>query len=250
MATFNDFLTKIQRRALPKAPMERVRILAREMAAGAAEGLWMVSLDHDAPNLLALRSPSFGSDSFNRYLERRWKNQPPGWDLLQTVGYVRVEWRVVEISALAFGLLDDDAPASAFISYRRRDSSALALLVLERLRANGIDAYLDLSLRPGSLWRERIREEIQTRDTLVLLIGRETLASEMVQQEIIWALNADIVILPIWHNSFEYQSSARDLPATIDHILTHTHTIRVLEESAMAYHNALIELVSHFGVMP
>lgn len=247
MMGLDEFLTKIQRRPLPKPPMERVRALARELAEGAAEALWGVTLQHEPCAVEQLKSPHFASDALNRYLERRWRNQSPPWSLLKMMGFVEIYEGEVEISASAFALLDGAPPASAFISYRRKDSSAFALLTLDRLRAVGVNAYVDMALRPGSLWRERIREEIQTRETLVLLVGIETLTSDMVRQEIVWALDADVNILPIWHNGFVYEPGKPPLPTKIDYVLTHMHTIRVLEESALAYHTALTELAAYFG---
>jgi hypothetical protein len=251
MTPFDDFLTRVLRRPIPKPPLERLRLFARELAEGAIDELWRVEIgfviDRHRPPPAGLRSPDFGSEAFNRYLERRWRNQPPNWYVMQQLGYVQLYPDMLEIRTAAFALLDDHQPSSVFISYRRKDSSAFALLVRDRLRAHQIDAYLDMELRPGSFWRDSIHHEIRTREMLVMLIGHETLASEMVQQEIVWALDADVTIVPIWHNGFTYPP-AIPVPPKIDYALTYTHTIRVLEESARAYHNALIDLLAQFGV--
>ena len=70
------------------------------------------------------------------------------------------------------------------------------------------------------------------------------------REEIEWAKAAGAIMLPVWHNGFVYRSSDWNLPPEIDHILGTTHTIRVLEESALAYNNALVELLNRFGITP
>jgi hypothetical protein len=87
-----------------------------------------------------------------------------------------------------------------------------------------------------------------TRDHLILLLGKQTLRSEVVLEEIEWALQSGTNILPVWHNHYAYRSDEFNLPEEIDAALQNTHTIRVIEESALGYNNAIIELLNRFGV--
>jgi ADP-ribosylglycohydrolase len=57
--------------------------------------------------------------------------------------------------------------------------------------------------------------------------------------------------MPIWHNGFVYRPEEwSQLPPEVSRVLGTTHTIRVLEESALAYNNAIVELLNrrHYPV--
>jgi len=237
-----DFLTKVNGRPLPNNPMARIRTLAKELAEGAAEGVWGASIS-------TFRG-SVNEAPVQRYLTERWHDDFPHLALLINNDYLKEGTNELYITKDAFSLLEDVEPASIFISYRREDSSALALLVLARLKAAGLNAFLDLAIQPGRNWRAHIREEIKAREYLILLVGQHTLTSEVVREEIDWALEASATIIPIWHNRFAYKPGEIDLPPEIDRVLKNTHTIRVLEESALAYNNAIIELLNRFGITP
>jgi hypothetical protein len=248
MDNLQRFIHKATRRPMPSNPMARLRLFAQELAEGAVEELWKVQIPFDSDEgIIAYR---FSSWAFNEYLRLRWNNLQPNWELLQTVGYVAIDGRSIQINASAFNLLDENDTPEVFISYRRKDSSAFALLVLTKLKQAGIDAFLDLAMQPGTNWQTHIRSEIQSRSYFVLLIGKETLASEVVQREISWAIEADSNIIPIWHNEYIHQPGRFALPADVERVLRESHSIRVLEESALAYNIALIELLSRFGVTP
>jgi hypothetical protein len=249
MDNLQRFIHKATRRPVPSNPMARLRLFAQEIAEGAVEELWKVQIRFEAGED-GLAAFHFDSWAFNEYLRLRWNNLQPNWELLQTVGYVAIDGRSIQINASAFNLLDENDVPEVFISYRRRDSSAFALLVLTRLKQAGIDAFLDLAMQPGANWQTHIRAEIQSRSYFVLLIGRETLASQVVQREISWAIEADSNIIPIWHNDYIHQPGQFPLPSNVEQVLRDSHSIRVLEESALAYNIALIELLSRFGVTP
>lgn len=247
MDNLQRFIHKATRRPMPANPMARLRLFAQEMAEGAVEELWKVQIPFDAAENAAYQ---FDSWAFSEYLRIRWNNNQPNWELLQTVGYIAIDGGSIQINASAFNLLDESEAAEVFISYRRKDSSAFALLVLTRLKQAGIDAFLDLAMLPGANWQTHIRSEIQSRSYFVLLIGKETLASQVVQREIAWAIEADSNIIPIWHNEYIHKPEQFSLPPDIERVLMESHSIRVLEESALAYNIALVELLGRFGVTP
>ncbi len=242
------FMQRVAVVPLPSSPMARMRLFAKEVAMGCLEGLWPVA-------------DFLREQNYYRYKIDRWVDSAPDEALLIQNGYFSrtsqsapgstgLTFNTIRIEKPAFDLIEEVEPSEIFISYRRKDSSALALLVLARLKAAGLNPFLDLSIQPGANWHAHLRDQIATRDYFVLLIGQETLASPYVQQEIQWALETDAAILPIWHNEFEYRSGVIELPPEIDRLLTSTHTIRVLEESALAYNNAIVELLNRFGVTP
>lgn len=267
---FDAFLQRMMTRPLPANPMARVRTLARELAEGVTEGLWEQSfmfLRHqksdpeyleyagertEPETLLLPESPYMRS-----YFKQRW-NAPIEfleYDLLEINGYIVVKpfsgFEVqFDLTKAAFDLIEEVLPTTIFISYRRKDSSAFALLVLRALKEAGLSAFLDMTIKPGDDWHAYIRQQIEAHDFFILLLGKETLSSKVVREEITWALASGATILPVWHNGFVYRSSDWNLPPEIDHVLKTTHTIRVLEESALAYNNAIVELLNRFGITP
>ncbi len=245
----DQFIARAMNRPLSNNPMARIRLLAKEFAEGAVEGVWGTSLS-------TFRG-EFNEASVKRYLEERWNNDFPPPRLLVSNNLLEVSpdtaysmSGALNITKAAFDLLEEVESSQIFISYRREDSSAFALLVLARLKAEGLDAFLDLAIQPGANWRTHIQEEITSRDHLILLLGKQTLSSEVVREELTWAVQSRSNIIPIWHNRYVYKSGEFDVSPEIDAILQNTHTIRVIEESALGYNNAIIELLNRFGITP
>ncbi|MBI5670063.1 MAG: toll/interleukin-1 receptor domain-containing protein [Chloroflexi bacterium] len=241
---FQEWLDKVCARELPQNPMARIRTLAKELAEGAVEEWWGTAIRTFRGEIIP------GEENVTRYLMGRWDSNAPRLGLLIHNSYLQVDGNDVVITRSAFDLLEAAEPANIFISYKRSESSAFALLVLARLKAAGLEPFLDLSLIPGEDWQAGLRERIAKYDYLIALLGRETLNSEVVLQEIQWALEAGLSLIPIWHNGFRYQSGEWNVPPEVDQALTTRHTIRVLEESALAYNNAIVELLNRFGITP
>lgn len=264
------FIERLLQRPLPASPIGRIKTLARELAEGAAAGVWEQAFtyflygteDQEYIEYVAGRTydnPLFlpESDVLRQYLKKRW-NAPLDFRelrLLEVNGYL-VERifsqgeKEYSVTKAAFDLIEEVEPATIFISYRRRDSSAFALLVLKTLKEAGLNAFLDMTIQPGDNWHAYIRDQIRAHEYFILLLGKETLSSEVVRDEIRWAHEAGATILPVWHSDFEYRPAEWDLPPEIDRILQTTHTIRVLDESALGYNNALVELLNRFGITP
>jgi hypothetical protein len=260
MPDFDAFLTRVLVRPLPRPPIARVRLLAKELAEGAVEEVWPSAIEMTEENEViseteVRRVPAFRGEYIRAYLQRRWNNEYPKLHLLVDNGYLTT-WEQnrfnfgYQLTKAAFDLLEEAAPASIFISYKRSESSAFALLVLARLKEHGLDAFVDLTIQPGDNWQQHLRDQVRQRQYFVALLGRGSLASEVVQQELTWALESGAAIIPIWHNGFTYRSGEIALPPRLDALLSSTHTIRVLEESALAYNNAIVELLNRFGITP
>ncbi len=277
---FQDWLDHVMQYPLPRNKMARVRVLAKELAAGAIETLWgfeMISLYRDSiesedaaryatPELLArLKAEDRGTvlvpvdDRLKRYFRERWGCPDfdnfteftvmimRGYATLNQVSGAEV-W--LNIGEPALDLLEKTDPSNVFISYKRSESSALALLVLARLKEAGLIPFVDMSIEPGANWKDFLKEKIEGSEYVVLLLGKETLHSPMTQQEIMWARAAKKVIVPVWHNGFQYRPSDWKVLPDIDDVLTNTHTIIVQNESAGGYNAALTELLNRFGFTP
>lgn len=240
---FERFIERVGARPLPQNPLARVRTMAKELAEGAAEGVWPVAMRQFRGTLI--------EEAVVDYVRRRWNDASPHIHLLLNNGYLELTATDYQLTKAAFDLVEETEPANIFISYRRKDSSAFALLVLARLKAAGLEPFLDLALEPGEDWQAGLRERIKRYDYLIALLGPGTLSSEVVIQELVWALEGGLQILPVWHAGFHYRGEDwPHVPQTVRDALASRHTIRVLEESALAYNNAIIELLNRFGVTP
>ncbi|MDX2163256.1 MAG: toll/interleukin-1 receptor domain-containing protein [bacterium] len=267
---FQDWLARLTQIALPKNKLARVRTLAKELAEGAAEGFWNTQFSFIAEAIPG-KDEASGMDNtryrtipqnalMRRYFDERWHNPDfndfPEYGITITRGFLRFTKDVydrvngVELLDPAFALLDELEPSNVFISYKRTESSALALLVLARLKAIGLNPFVDMSIDPGANWKDFLREKIEASDYVVLLLGPKTLESTMTQQEIIWAKQLRKVVIPIWHGGFQYRSGEWRVLPEIDEALTDTHTIIVQNESAGGYNAALTELINRFGFTP
>ncbi len=258
--TLDEFISKVSQRPLPQSRIAQVRTLAKEMAEGAAEGIWETTFSawhKDRDEGVAGITFQPDADSLAGYMQKRWQDHAPNLSLLVTNGYLSAQphdrFRTYfTLTRAAFDLVEEVEPAKIFISYKRSESSAFALLVLARLKAEGLEPFLDLAIEPGQQWRQHLEERIQNSDYFILLLGPTTLEGQgaVTRQEIVWALQYGCNIIPIWHNGFRYQPGVWDIPAEIDTALQNIHTIRVLEESALAYNNAIVELLNRFGITP
>ncbi len=188
-----------------------------------------------------------------QYLQNRWEYNWPSAELLEVNGYLKrtdknhIDW---EVSKSAFDLLEEVEPVNIFISYKRSESSAFAMYMLTRLKIEGLEAFVDMSLIPGEDWHAGLKERIKEYDYLVVLTGKETLKSDVCIKEIGWAIEAGLKIIPVWHNLFEYKQETWNVPPKTAEILTSTHSIRVKEESASGYNTAMVELLNVFGITP
>lgn len=240
-----EFISRLEARALPRQKAARVKALAKELAEGAIEELWLPSFyvtDFEKPEC-----------HLRHYFRDRWGGyaQAPSMSLLRAAGYLDYVKGLHRINTRSFDLLDAAPDVNVFISYSRRESSAFALLVLSHLKNEGINAFVDMALEPGEDWSAGLVRRIGESEYVVALLGNHTLESPYVISEILWAHEAGVRIIPVWHNGFIYPAeNAFNLPPELHSALQTTQTIRVLEESALGYNMALVELLNWFGITP
>ncbi len=238
---------------VPEDPLLRIRRLARDLAYGVLHGTW-------DPYLQV--SPGENQDDWDRakgqenplqtYMVATWQGQSPRAHLLRALGYLHLEesdrfHAYYTLTPKAYELLDTPLHASIFISYHRRESSAFALLLLARLKAAGLDAFLDLKdLTPGDDWHSRLEQEIKTRQHFICLIGPASLESPYVREEIQWALDGNRRTIPVCHGGFRPEQNRYP---ELDPFLKR-NAILVENENARAYNNAVLELLNYFGFTP
>ncbi len=237
---------------IPADPVQRVHALARDLAYGVVMNLWGAELETRGNT----ERDRFPDGAVFDELRAKWGYDATALNKLIAFGYAAFHYegplsRQYILTPKAFDLLSQPAPTSVFISYRRGESSAFALLVLARFKALGLEPFLDMDIAPGDEWHDRLHREVTTREHCVCLIGPTTLESEFVRAEILWALESGAQILPIWHNGFddallaEFQARFPELGEFYE-----KQAIRVEQENVVAYEGALIQLLNRFGVTP
>lgn len=258
----SEYIESVKQSPLPRNPMAQIRTLAKELAGGATYSLWsfridvrLQSIDENNPPTQRLMPEH---ESIKMYLKERWGDDInlPDFMLLERMGYLseeRADRFSIDymLTQSAFNLLEEVEPTKIFISYKRSESSAFALLVMTMLKNAGLTPFLDLALVPGEDWSSGLKDHVEHADYLVLLLSHDTLSSKIVREEIKWAQDMGKIIIPIWHSGFIYKSDKwEDINEEVDTLLSMTHTIRVLEENPLAYHHAILELLNRLGYTP
>src|SRR5208337_2601727 len=89
-------------------------------------------------------------------------------------------------------------PSRIFISYARKDGSALAQRLQAGLAKNGFDAWLDTQrIQGGATWSTRIEDEIKSRDLMIALMSPDSYASEICRAEQLLALDMQKRVIPV-----------------------------------------------------
>ncbi|MGJ3240076.1 MAG: toll/interleukin-1 receptor domain-containing protein [Anaerolineae bacterium] len=259
MISLEEFCDRCNKRDIPTNPMARIKTYARELAEGAVYGLWNIHFNYYAvlADIPDMEDSSRGEQAIHHYTMARWGqiDHAPNVDLLVRLNYLESIGTdgyssAVAITRDAFDLLSDIDALNIFISYKRSESSAFALLLHDRLQRAGLNAFVDMQLKAGLNWQKQLKANIKDADYLIVLLGKDTLHSSITIKEIIWAISAQIPIIPIWHRGFEYRTQdwQHILPDRVDEALQANHTIRVIEENPLMYDMAIRELLNRFGM--
>lgn len=90
-----------------------------------------------------------------------------------------------------------DSPVSVFISYSRTDSAFVDRLEAD-LRGYGFNTWVDRQhLEGGADWARLIEQQISKCDVLVVALSPDAVASQWVQNEIVYAQSAGKHIIPV-----------------------------------------------------
>lgn len=244
MDEIDDFIATLQH--IPANKRKRIRLLATELAQGVYEGFWNAYLTHN---------PRFGPDSqeLAHFFANRWVDADfeHSIDLMQHNGFVVYE-RGYSLSELAFQLVDETDPYNIFVSYKRSESSMLALLVNNTLELNGFSPFFDMMLNPTEDWHARLEKQVKDSDYFIALLSTDTHKSKYTVREIHWALTLEIPIIQLWNygysiNVSEWQST--EYPEVAGK-LQQQQAIPVKTNDAEGYHLALEKLLNAVGVTP
>lgn len=203
----------LSRQRDPSNKLQDVLDYAQDLAHGALYGWW-------DPVLTTFRgTPNFLSEDDPRHaiFRAKWLNADapaPSFNLMAALGYLQAlpqdngnltAWWL--ITRQAFELLKQPfLPSRVFISYRRRESSAFALLLEARLRLAGLDAagiFIDKDITLGELWEQRLQRELSQANYVVCLVGPTTFdVGSWVLREIetVRQLRPTTPIIPVCHN--------------------------------------------------
>ncbi|MCY3860334.1 MAG: toll/interleukin-1 receptor domain-containing protein [Gammaproteobacteria bacterium] len=245
--------------AAPEEPIARVHAFARDLAWGAAQGLWgpgfRVARYAGGEMWLSLSASSSREDQTNLHTLRidKWQGEFPESDMLQSFGYFEpndsvrpVQYQPAYLlTQKAFALIDEKTSAvslKVFISHKQDESSEFASLIEAQLEAviPGIHVFVDKDIRAGDVWLERIEQEIRNSDVFICLFGPTTPESQMVQMEVQWAMeNLNCRIVPIWHHGYTGDSYPPEL--------NEFQRIEVPKENAEGYSTALQRLFFSLG---
>ena len=149
-------------------------------------------------------------------------------------------------------LLEYPAPNNVFVSYKHSESSALALLVVKSLRIYGQNAFCDMSLAPGEDWHPELEKHIKKCEHFIVLVGKETRKSSATLKEVAWAIENKKIVIPFWHNEFEFKPEEWDgIAENVVNAIQRKHAVIVQKESAAGYNAAIAELLTNcFGITP
>jgi hypothetical protein len=101
--------------------------------------------------------------------------------------------------------------AQVFISYSRKDISFVEQLVAD-LKNVGLDVWYDVSgIRGGSRWRIEIETAIRKSQFVVVVLSPDSIASEWVEREFLFASNLEREIIPLMYRHCELTLNYLDL---------------------------------------
>jgi TIR domain len=234
----------------PDDPIQQIHDLARDLA-------YLAAQKQHSPRI-TLGTEGWGGDPRKQsehdgpvlaFFRVKWGNletyKGPQFEMLSSYAYLTMlgsDPNNLLLTQKAFDLLDAPAtPPRIFISYRRRESSALALLIEARLRLVGVDTvFIDKNIAAGDEWHGELEAKIRQCQTFMCLIGPHSLESPMVAKELGWAMDAGCRIISIWHNGY---TMGDDCPEE----LKQRQSITVTGESAKEYETAISELLNSLG---
>ncbi len=252
---------------LPANPVEYPLRLAHDLAWGKHNKKWS--------SYFTLREPQTADWTFfidtpdtnlKTYLDF-WGNKIPDCKMLVNYGYLKIAGdtaermaHLYELTESALRLPETKSSASIFISYSRKESSALALLIVARFKEYGRVPFLDMNhdrdgqenkLDLGGVWRDDLANAIKERDTVILLLGPTTLYSEYVRLEIELALNNGKRIIWFRHNGFDAKNHIPDMVSQrVRELINEKQGEIVIAESPKQYNASIDALLAKFGIAP
>ena len=254
MSELDKFLEERMKIPIPSGDVAPVKLLAKELALGVDRNLWKTSVTvvRSSGEIYELRSGI--QSNIGPFLKARWSDKDVDQQLEQLKGrqFISTTDEGFEIGRAAFDLLNETEPYNIFISYKRSESSMLALLVNNTLKLNGFNPFFDMQLKPTEEWHARLEQRIKESNYLVALLGPETHCSKYTVREIHWAMTHNIPIVQVWQHGYSFEASDWsyvEYPA-VPRKLEREQAVVPIADNAEGYHLALESLLNLLGITP
>ena len=233
---------------VPKERVAQIHEFTKDLAVGFDEGAW--PSDFILYGTIGIKSNWLldeGRENFQELIDRKWGGGKPDYHSILTMGYLTfISGDTYGLNERALRLVDEPVtPPDVFISYKRSESSAFALLLEARIKyETNATPFLDKSIESGDDWHPRLEEKVNSCETFVCVIGPKTLDSEYVRREISWAQNSEHnrQIIPVWHNQYAGNHQEDNIKSK--------QAVIVESENAKNYDSAVNEVLNLLGYSP
>lgn len=233
---------------VPKEKVAQTHEFVTDLAVGFDEGAWPSDyILHGTIGIKNIWTLDEDDEKFREFINRKWEGEIPYYHSIVTMGYLAfLEGNKYGLTERALRLADEPiTPPNVFISYKRSESSAFALLLEARIKyETNATPFLDKSIEPGDDWHPRLEEKVKSCEAFVCVIGPKTLDSPYVRNEIRWAQykDQDSLIIPVWHN--QYAGSHEN------DTIKSKQAVIVEGENAKNYDSAVNEVLNRLGYSP
>ena len=233
--------------AVPKERVAQIHEFAADLAVGFNEGAWSANFMQRGDYVVE----EYNDETYRLFFENKWREEIPYMKIntMISMGYLQQSGHssmVYVLTEKAFRLVDEPvSPPDVFISYKRSESSAFALLLEARIRyETNATPFLDKSIEPGDDWHPLLEAKVKSCEAFICVIAPKTLDSQYVRNEIRWARDngKNTLMLPVWHNGYD-GSHEKDL-------LTGKQAVIVGSETAKDYESAVSEILNRLGYSP
>ena len=112
----------------------------------------------------------------------------------------------------------NEHPKSVFISYSHKNGEACEKIDGMLEKRGDFSVWYDRGLIPGEVFRKRIAEVIRDSEYFIILLSKDSVASDWVLDEVEYAKKLRKKILPIWLENV-------DMPDDLDMILQRYHSL-------------------------
>jgi hypothetical protein len=231
--------------ALPANPMRRIERFIYDLAWGIAHGIFPPSfeLSNIGSSYDYWKVGQGDTLELSHYLETVWEKHTPPLVMLIALDFMKPAFtsQSFTLTDKAYHLLETRPKAPRiFISYRHKESTALALLVEARLKLAGdADVFLDKNILGGEEWEALLKKRIFECEYMVCLVGRTAFEPKSwMLKEIDLAKSWDKIIIPVMHNS----QTLGDLPPEINR-----QGIEILAEIPIEYEKGVNFVLNAVG---